>query len=83
MALTERNEIVSRNVYEDGRIQIRTDTIVERDGKFLSRTIHRSWANPGDDKTKMAPEIKRIADVEHTQAKTDAYKANMKALLEI
>jgi hypothetical protein len=28
----------------------------------------------------MAPEIKRIADVEHTQAKTDAYKANIEAL---
>jgi L-ascorbate metabolism protein UlaG (beta-lactamase superfamily) len=41
MTTTERVEIASMVVKPLGQIEIRTDTITEKDGKEISRTIHR------------------------------------------
>ena len=46
MALTERTEIGSINVLPMGQIQVRTDTIIERDGVEISRTYHRHVVEP-------------------------------------
>ena len=52
MALTERIEIGRREVLADGQIQVRTDTIIEKDGVEISRAFHRHVVAPGDDLTK-------------------------------
>jgi hypothetical protein len=74
MALTERIEIGSREVLADGQIQIRTDTVIERDGVEISRTYHRHVLAPGDSITDQDPTVQRIAMAEHTPAKVAAYK---------
>jgi len=74
MALTERTEIGSREVLIDGQIQVRTDSIVLRDGVEISRTYHRHVVAPGDDMTGQDPSVQRIAMAEHTPAKIAAYK---------
>ena len=74
MALTERQEIGSREVLADGQIQVRTDTIIERDGVEISRTYHRHVLAPGDSITAQDPTVQRIAMAEHTPAKIKAYK---------
>jgi hypothetical protein len=74
MALTERIEIGSRQVLADGQIQVRTDTVIEKDGVEISRTYHRHVVSPGDDVSREDPAVQRIAMAEHTPAKITAYK---------
>ena len=47
MALTERNVIGKIEVLEDGQIQLREDTVIERDGVEVSRIYHRRVLEPG------------------------------------
>jgi hypothetical protein len=74
MAITERTVIGSREVLPDGQIQVRTDSVIERDGVEISRTYHRHVLAPGDSITKEDPSVQRIAMAEHTPAKIAAYK---------
>lgn len=74
MPLTERQEIGSREVLPDGQIQVRTDSIVLRDGVEISRTYHRHVLAPGDDVSREDPSVQRIAKAEHTPARIAAYK---------
>ena len=76
MALTERTEIGSREILPDGQIQVRTDTIIEKDGIEVTRTYHRHVVLPGDDLTKEDPAVQLIADAVHTPAVVAAYKLN-------
>ena len=73
MALTERTEIGSREVLVDGQIQVRTDTVIEKDGVEISRTYHRHVIAPGADVSSEDPSVQRIARVEHTKPVVDAY----------
>jgi len=75
MAITERTEIGSREVLADGQIQIRTDTVIERDGVEISRSYHRQVVVPGQDVSSQDPSVQRIARVEHTKAVVDAFIA--------
>lgn len=74
MALTQHYEIGSRQVLRDGQIQIRTDSIVLKDGLEISRTYHRHVLAPGDSITNEDPSVQRIAMAEHTPAIVAAYK---------
>ena len=74
MALTEKTEIGSREVLADGQIQVRTDTIILRDGIEISRSYHRHVLAPGDSITDQDPAVQRIATAEHTAARVAAYK---------
>jgi len=74
MALTERVIIGSRDVLENGAIQVRRDTIIERDGIEISRTYHRHVVAPGDDLSREDESVRRIAVAEHTSAKVAAYQ---------
>ena len=75
MALTKRTEIGSRNVLADGQIQVRVDTVIEEDGKEISRTYHRKVLAPGGDITNEPPEVKRVATADWTPAVKAAYIA--------
>lgn len=77
MALTERVVIGSRNVLESGAIEVRSDTVIERDGIEISRTYYRYVLAPGDPITGQDASVQRIAVAEHTPAKIAAYKLAM------
>jgi hypothetical protein len=77
MALTERKVIGSREVLGDGQIQVRTDTIIERDGVEISRSYHRHVIAPGMDVSAEDPAVQRIARVEHTDVVVKAYIARV------
>ena len=80
MALTERVEISRREVLADGQIQVRTDTVIERDGVEISRTFHRHVVAPGDDLSGQHADVQRVATAEHTSAVIAAYEAKMAAI---
>jgi len=79
MALTERTIIGSRDVLANGQIQVRTDTVIERDGVEISRTYHRHVVAPGDDVSGEDVSVQLVANVVHTDAVIAAYRAAIAA----
>jgi len=79
MALTERTVVSSREVLSDGQIQVRTDTVIERDGVEISRTYHRHVIAPGDDVSGEDAGVQTVANAVHTAAVIAAYEAAVAA----
>ena len=79
MALTERTEISRREVLADGQIQVRTDTIIERDGVEVSRSFHRHVVVPGDDVSGEDASVQTVANAVHTAAVIAAYRTAVAA----
>ena len=75
MALTERTEIGSREVLANGIIQVRTDTVIERDGVEISRTYHRHVVVPGADVSGEDAAVQTVANAVHTAEVIAAYQA--------
>ena len=75
MALTERTEIGSREVLADGQIQVRTDTVIERDGVEVSRSFHRHVVVPGQDVSGEDASVQTVANAVHTAEVIAAYNA--------
>ena len=73
MALTERIEIGSMDVLPTGQIQVRVDTVIERDGEEISRTYHRHVVNPDADTSNEDQRVKDIANTVHTPAVKQAW----------
>ncbi len=73
MALTERTEIGSMDVLPTGQIQVRVDTVIERDGEEISRTYHRHVVNPDSDTSNEDQRVKDIANTVHTPAVKQAW----------
>ena len=80
MALTERTVEDKLEVVGDFRhIQVRTATVIERDGEEISRSSHRHVVSPLDDVSGESSEVQAIAAAVHTQAIKDAYQAHLDA----
>ena len=79
MARTERTEIGSREVLADGQIQVRTDTVIERDGVEISRTYHRHVVSPGDDVSGENAAVQTVANAVWTAEVIAAYEAAAEA----
>ena len=73
MALTERTEVGSMDVLPTGQIQVRVDTVIERDGEEISRTYHRHVVNPDSDTSNEDQRVKDIANTVHTPAVKQAW----------
>jgi len=79
MALEEKTVIGSRDVLANGNIQVRTDTIIEKDGVEISRTYHRHVIAPGDDVSGEDASVQIVANAVHTPEVIAAYKAVQEA----
>ena len=75
MALTERTVIGSREVLPDGQIQVRTDTIIEKDGVEISKTFHRHVIVPGADVSGEDATVQTVANAVHTEEVIAAFRA--------
>ena len=81
MALTERTlEDKIEVVGEFKHIQVRTATIIERDGVEISRSFHRHVIAPTDDVSGESAEVQAIAAVVHTDEVKAAYAAHLEAM---
>ena len=80
MALTERVEEDKIEVVGPYKtIQVRTATIVERDGEELTRAFHRKALAPDADVSSESAEVQGIANAVWTQEVKDAYAAHLAA----
>jgi hypothetical protein len=80
MALTaetvqDKIEIVS----EHKLIQVRTATVIKRDGVEISRSFSRHVVAPDADISGESAEVQAICNAVHTQAVKDAYAAHLAA----
>ena len=80
MALTERTlEDKIEIVGEFKHIQVRTATIIERDGVEISRSFSRHVIAPTDDVSAESAEVQAIAAAVHTADVKAAYEAHLEA----
>jgi len=80
MALTEETlqgkiEIVG----EYKHVQVRTDTVISRDGAEISRSFSRHVVAPNDDISGESAEVQAICNAVHTDAVKAAYAAHLAA----
>jgi len=78
MALTERTEedkieIVGAHKH----VQVRTATIIERDGVEISRSFHRHIVEPGANTEGESTEVQAICAAVHTAEVIAAYEASL------
>ena len=77
MALIEKTLVDKVELVENNSIQVRTATIIERDGTEISRTFHRHVVVPGDDISNEDPKIQAIANAIWTEEVIAAYRASL------
>ena len=74
MALTEETIQDKIEIVGDYKmVQVRTATVIKRDGVEISRSFHRHTVAPDADITGESAEVQAICAAVHTQAVKDAY----------
>lgn len=82
MALTERTADDKIEIVGDYKhIQVRTATIIERDGVEISRNFHRRVVGPLDDVSGESAQVQALSAVVHTNEVKAAYQAHVEAQL--
>ena len=83
MALTEETVQDKIEIVGDFKhVQVRTATVIKRDGTEISRSFSRHVVAPdisADDLANESTEVQAICNVVHTQAVKDAYAAHVAA----
>ena len=74
MALSEITKVDQVELTYDNSIQVRTTTIIEKDGQEISRSYHRHVLSPGDDTTNEDPKVQAIANAIWTEEVVLAYQ---------
>ncbi len=75
MALTEKIEIDRIEMQGDWNIQVRQSTVIEKDGKQVSRTFHRWVLTPDDDISGQEQKVQNICNAAWTPEVIAAYNA--------
>ena len=77
MALTERTEVDKIEIVGPYRaVQVRTATVIERDGEELTRSYHRHVVSAGDDYSNETAEVQAVCAAVHTAEVVTAYEAS-------
>jgi len=80
MALTEETVQDKIEIVGDYKhIQVRTATVIKRDGVEISRSFSRHVVAPNDDITGESAEVQAIAAAVHTDEVKAAYAAHLAA----
>ena len=80
MALTEETVQDKIEIVGDYKvIQVRTATVIKRDGKEISRTFNRHTVAPDADISGESTEVKAICNVVHTDAIKTAYAKHLES----
>jgi hypothetical protein len=77
MALIEKQIVDKIELVESNHIQVRTATIIEKDGVELTRTFHRHVLAPGDNVSTEDPKVQAIANAIWTEEVIAAYQASI------
>ena len=85
MALTEEQMVDKIEVVDNGLfsiVQVRTATVIKRDGAEVSRSYFRHMVTPEDDWSGESDKVKAICDAVHNDTTKAAYEsANSESLV--
>ena len=76
MALTETTIIDKIELVENNSIQVRTATIIKKDGTEIAKTYHRHVVAPGEDVSNEDTRVQAIANAIWTDEVIAAYQAS-------
>ena len=80
MALTEETIQDKFEIVGDYKIiQVRTATVIKRDGTEISRSFSRHVVAPNSDISKESAEVKAICNAVHTNEIKTAYKKHLES----
>ena len=80
MALTEETIQDKIEIVGDYKIvQVRTATVIKRDGKEISRSFHRHTVSPNADISVESTEVQAICNAVHTDAIKTAYAKHLES----
>jgi len=80
MALTEETQQDKIEIVGDFKmVQVRTATVIKRDGVEISRNFHRHVVSPDADISGESDDVKAICAVVHTDAVKTAWAAHVAA----
>ena len=80
MALTEETIEDKIEVVGDYKlVQVRTATVIKKDGVELTRSFHRHSVSPTDDTSEQSDEVKAICNIVHTDEVKEAYKKHLES----
>jgi hypothetical protein len=78
MALTEKSEVDKIEIVGPYRaVQVRTASIIERDGEEITRSYHRHVIQAGEDCTNETDVVQAICAAVHTDELAAAYQASL------
>ena len=77
MALTEITKVDQIEIVGDYTIQIRTATIIEKDGVEISKSFHRHIVSPGDDVSNEDTRVQAVANAIFTEEVISTYQAGL------
>ena len=77
MALIEKQIVDKVELVQSNHIQVRTATIIEKDGTEIARTFHRHVLSPGDSIVNEDPKVQAIANAVWTEEVIAAYQASL------
>jgi len=81
MALIEKKIIDKIEVIENNSIQVRTATIIEKDGIEIAKTYHRHVVAPIDNITNEDSRVKAIANAIWTEEVIAKYKQDLEKIV--
>ena len=70
-AINDKIEVVNKGAYSV--VQVRTATVIKRDGVEISRAFHRTTINPNADLTALDTDVSAVCTVVFTDACKAAY----------
>ena len=80
MALTEETVQDKIEIVGDFKmVQVRTATVIKRDGEEISRSFHRHVVSPNDDISGESADVQALCNLVHTDAINTAYAAHLAA----
>lgn len=78
MALTEETAVDKIEIVGSfNHVQVRTATIIKKDGVEISRSFHRHVVAPGQDTSNEVDKVQAICAVVHTPEVVAAYEAHL------
>lgn len=75
MPLEKITYVDTPEVTENGSIQVRTRTVIKRDGVEISSEFHRHVIAPGDDYSSEDARVRAICAATHTPNVVQAFRA--------
>ena len=82
MSLTETTKVDQIEITEGNHIQVRTATIIEKDGTELTRTFHRCAFYPGSDVSNEDAKVQAVANAIWTAEVIAEYEASRTTSIE-